>query len=123
MSYRLAADALVILHAAFIAFVVFGGLLALRWRWLAALHLPAAAWGVLIEAFGWICPLTPLELSWRAAAGEAGHAGGFIERYLVAVLYPPGLTRGTQWALAALLLLGNGVVYAFWLRQGRRPRP
>ena len=123
MSYGLAADALVILHAAFIAFVVFGGLLALRWRWLAALHLPAAAWGVLIEAFGWTCPLTPLELSWRAAAGEAGDDGGFIERYLVVALYPPGLTRAAQWALAALLLLGNGVVYAFWLRRARRSPP
>ena len=119
MNYALAADALLVLHAAFVAFVVFGGLLALRWRWLAWLHLPAAAWGVLIEAFGWTCPLTPLEWRWRAAAGEAGFSGGFIERHLVLALYPPGLTRAMQALLAAGLLLGNVAIYAIWLKRGR----
>ena len=122
MNHALAADALLVLHAAFVAFVVCGGLLALRWRWLAFIHLPAAAWGVLIEAFGWTCPLTPLEWRWRAAAGEAGFGGGFIERYLVVALYPPGLTRTMQALLAAGLLLANGAIYAIWFKRGRARR-
>lgn len=122
MNYALAADALLVLHAAFVAFVVFGGLLALRWRWLAWVHLPAAAWGVLIEAFGWTCPLTPLEWRWRAAAGEAGFSGSFIERHLVLALYPPGLTRATQALLAAGLLLGNVAIYTIWLKRRRAKR-
>ena len=116
MGYRLAADALVLAHGAFILFAVFGGLLALRWRWLALLHLPAAAWAVLVEAAGWICPLTPLEVSLRIAAGQAGYQGGFVEHYLVPVIYPAGLTRGLQFALAAFVLAVNAGVYAAFVR-------
>ena len=79
MSYRLTADVLVVLHLAYILFVVIGGLFALRWRWIALIHLPAAAWGILIEIMGWICPLTPWEVKLRIAAGEVGYDGSFIE--------------------------------------------
>ena len=122
MGYGLAADALAVLHAAFVAFVVLGGLLALRFRWVAAAHLPAALWGVVIEAGGFPCPLTPLEWWLRDAAGETGHGGGFIDTHLMGLLYPAGLTRATQWALAALLLAGNGVIYAIWLKRRRGSR-
>jgi hypothetical protein len=118
----LLADAVLLLHAAFIAWVMFGGLAVLRVPWLAWLHLPALAWGVGISAVGGICPLTPLEQQLRLAAGEAGFEGGFIEHYLTAIIYPEGLTRATQALLAALLLAGNAVVYALVWRRRRARR-
>ncbi len=120
MLYRLLADLVVVLHALFVAFVVAGGLLVLRRPRLALLHLPAAVWGALIEFSGWICPLTPLEKSLRAAAGQVGYRGGFIEHYLVPVLYPAGLTRGVQLVLGALVIAVNLGVYATLLWR-RRP--
>ena len=120
MGYGLAADAVVLLHVAFIAFVVLGGLLALRHRWVAALHVPAAVWAVLIELFGWICPLTPLEVQLRLAGGEAGYRGGFVDNYIVPLVYPASLTQGVQLALAAFVLLVNAAIYAVLL--GRTPR-
>ena len=120
MGYRFAADAVVLLHVAFIAFVVLGGLLALRHRWVAALHVPAAVWAVLIELFGWICPLTPLEVQLRIAGGEAGYRGGFVDNYIVPLVYPASLTQGVQFALAAFVLLVNAAIYAVLF--GRTPR-
>ena len=120
MGYGLAADAVVALHGAFIGFVLCGGLLVLRWRWVAWLHLPAVAWGALIEIGGWTCPLTPLELHLRLAAGEAGYAGGFIERYLAPLIYPPGLTRAAQFAMAAFVLAVNAGIYAVAARRAMR---
>jgi hypothetical protein len=118
----LLADLVLGLHAAFVAFVVAGGLLVLRRPGLAWLHLPAAAWGAAIEFGGWICPLTPLENRLRAAAGEAGYAGDFLGHWLQLLLYPPGLTREIQLALGAGVLLVNGVVYALMLRRKLRRR-
>jgi len=120
MPYRILADLVVGVHALFVAFVVVGGLLALRWPWVAVLHLPAAVWGALIEFRGWICPLTPVENSLRAAAGEAGYQGGFIEHYLLPVLYPAGLTRNVQLALGSVVIVVNLVVYGFLLARRRR---
>jgi hypothetical protein len=126
VGYRILADLVVGIHALFVAFVVLGGLLALRRPWVAALHLPAATWGALIELRGWICPLTPLEKSLRAAAGVAGYQGGFIEHYLLPVLYPAGLTRDVQLALGAVVIAVNLLVYGLVLRRrvrGRSRRP
>ena len=120
MPYLILADLVVGVHALFVAFVVAGGLLALRRPWVAALHLPAAVWGALIEFRGWICPLTPLENSLRAAAGEAGYQGGFIEHYLLPVLYPAGLTREVQLVLGSAVIVVNLVVYGFLLARRRR---
>lgn len=122
MLYRILADMVVGVHALFVAFVVVGGLLALRWPWVVAVHLPAAVWGALIEFQGWVCPLTPLEKSLRAAAGEAGYQGGFIEHYLLPVLYPAGLTRGVQLVLGTLVIVVNLVIYGLLLRR-RTARP
>jgi hypothetical protein len=99
--------------------------LALRWPWVAAVHLPAAVWGALIELRGGVCPLTPLENSLRASAGQAGYEGGFIEHYLLPVLYPAGLTRGVQLGLGALVIAVNLVVYTLVLRRllARASRP
>jgi hypothetical protein len=117
MPYRLLADLVVGVHALFVAFVIAGGLLALRWPWIAAAHLPAAVWGALIELRGGVCPLTPLENSLRASAGEAGYEGGFIEHYLLPVLYPAGLTRGVQLGMGLLVIMVNLAVYAVVLRR------
>lgn len=120
MAYHILADLVVGLHALFVAFVLVGGLLVLRWSWVAVLHLPAAIWGALIEFKGWICPLTPLENSLRAAAGEAGYQGGFIEHYLLPVLYPAGLTREVQLVLGSVVIAVNLVVYGLLLARRRQ---
>jgi hypothetical protein len=123
MHYALAADLLVVLHLSFILFVAVGGLFALRWPRLAWAHLPSAAWGALIELRGWICPLTPLENSLRRSAGEAVYENGFIDHYVVPLVYPPGLTREVQIALGIAVLGVNALVYgALLLRHRRRNR-
>ena len=117
VAYRVLADAVVLLHLAFVLFVVAGGLLAFRWRRAPWLHLPALAWGGWIEFSGSICPLTPLETALRRAGGGAGYGGSFIDHYLLPVLYPAGLTRETQWVLGAALLLFNAAAYGLlWWR-------
>jgi Protein of Unknown function (DUF2784) len=115
MAYRVLADLVVGVHVLFVVFVLAGGLLALRWPWVAAAHLPAAVWGALIEFRGWICPLTPLEKSLRASAGQAGYQGGFIDHYLLPVLYPAGLTQRVQVVLGSLVIAVNVVVYGLLL--------
>ena len=120
MIHRLAADAVLLLHLGFILFVLLGGLLALRWRWAPMLHLPAAAWGVYVELSGGLCPLTPLENRLRSAAGEAGYTGGFIEHYLLALIYPAGLTHEIQYVLVAIVVGVNGLAYAWVWRRRRR---
>ena len=120
MIYRLLADVALILHFAFIAFVVLGGLLTLAFPRAALLHLPAAVWGVYIELRGAVCPLTPLENRLRELGGESGYSGGFIEHYLFPVIYPSGLARETQWWLAGAVIALNVVVYACVLLRARR---
>jgi hypothetical protein len=121
MPYRALADAVLVVHLAFVLFVVLGGLLVLRWPRLAWLHLPAALWGVLVELAGYVCPLTPLEVALRQRGGESGYAGGFIEHYVTAALYPAGLTRATQILLGCLVLGINALVYARLMRRKRAP--
>jgi len=119
MIFRLLADAVLLLHLGFILFVVAGALLLVRKPALLPLQLAAAVWGVAIEAGGAVCPLTWLELRLRGLAGEAGYSGGFVDHYVVALIYPAGLTRASQYLLGAGVLLVNGVVYA-WLWRRRR---
>ena len=122
VGYRVAADLVVLVHLAFVAFVVLGGVLAFRWpraRWV---HLPAAFWGVWIEWTGGLCPLTPLEVALRRRGGEAGYTGGFVEHYVLPLLYPNALTRPVQVALGAGVVLVNVVVYWWWWRRRRVTR-
>jgi hypothetical protein len=119
MTYRAAADAVLLLHLAFIVFAVFGGWLALRWRWMPWLHLPAATWGVIVEWSGSICPLTYLENHFLRLAGDARYAGGFVERYLWPLVYPQGLTRQHQLAIGLLVLVANLAAYAAVLARRR----
>lgn len=118
--YRLLADIVVLVHLAFVFFVVAGGLLALRWRRVAWVHLPCAAWGALIELAGWICPLTPLENWLRAQAGGARYEGAFVEHYVIPLLYPHALTRATQVVLGVAVIAVNVTVYALVWRRSRR---
>ncbi len=119
MFHALLADAVLLLHLAFILFVGAGALLVLRWRRLLPVHLGAVAWGVYIEASGAVCPLTWAELYYRRLAGQAGYAGDFIGHYLLPLIYPAGLTRDAQLALGAAVLVLNAGLYAWLLR--RRP--
>jgi hypothetical protein len=118
--FRALADAVVALHAAFVAFVALGGFLALRWRRLWLLQLPCAVYGVLVELLGWICPLTPLENALRRLAGEAGYAGGFVEHHLLPLLYPEPFPRTLAWTFAAVVVAANVAAYALLVRGARR---
>lgn len=120
MIYRVLADAVVILHLAFVLFVVIGGFLLSRWPRLVYVHVPVAIWGVLIELVGWICPLTPLEKSLRHRGGQAGYEGGFVDHYVLPVLYPVGLTRNVQYVLGIFVLIVNMIAYALFIRRRRR---
>ncbi len=122
MLHRALADVVAVTHFAFIVFALFGGLLALRWRWMPWAHLPAAAWGAAVELFGWLCPLTPLENRLRQAGGAAGYPGGFVERYLMPLIYPEALTRELQILLGCALVALNAAIYwAVWRRRSQEP--
>lgn len=111
MIYQIGATLTAITHFAFILFVAFGGLLVLRWHRLAWIHLPAVIWGAVIEIMHWNCPLTNVELWFLRRAGREGYEGGFIAHYLFSLIYPARLTRGTELAIAAFVILINSVVY------------
>ena len=119
----LLATLVVTLHLTFVVFVVLGGLLVLRWPWLAYAHLPAALWGAWIEFAGWVCPLTPLEQSLRLKAGEQGYSGSFIEHYVLPLLYPSALTRTIQVALGIIVIAVNLGIYGYLIRSRRLLRP
>ena len=113
MLYSLLADTLLVLHALFIGFVVLGGLLVFKRRWLIFLHLPAVVWGALIEFRGWLCPLTPWEQTLRQASGEAGYDTGFIEHYLAPLIYPANLHYDMQLLLGSFVIIINLLIYAW----------
>jgi hypothetical protein len=114
MFYRYAADAVLLLHLAFITFAVFGGLMAIWWRKILFIHLPAAAWGVFVEFTGRVCPLTSLENTLRIKSGIAEYSESFVEHYLLRIIYPEDLTREIQYFLGALVVIVNIVIY-LWL--------
>jgi hypothetical protein len=122
MIYQILADVVLVLHLLFIIFVVGGGLLVLKWRWVAFPHLPAAIWGAVIEFMGWYCPLTPLENHLRHIAGQSGYEGGFIEHYLLPVIYPHGLTSEVQIMLGIFVVAVNVVIYTFILLRKKKSR-
>lgn len=121
MSSRTLADLVVLAHLTFVIFVLAGGVAVLRWPRLAWLHLPAVAWAVVVECAGWVCPLTPVENALRRSAGDAAYAGGFVEQYLLPVLYPEALTRGVQVGIGTAVLLLNALIY--WQVARRHARP
>jgi hypothetical protein len=117
MLYRLAADSLVLFHLSFILFVLFGGLLALKWRPVIWLHLPAVAWGIAVEVLHLPCPLTRWENLLRHLAGQDGYGAGFIEHYILALIYPAGLTADIQLVLGAVVVAINVAVYGWLIRR------
>ena len=111
MVFKLAANALALIHFAFILFVILGGLLLLKWPKVVWLHIPAAVWGVLIEFAGWYCPLTSMENAMLRRAGESGYSDGFVAHYIFRLIYPAGLTRGLEIAIGVFVLVVNVSVY------------
>ena len=122
MTYRIAADLVLATHLVFIVFVVLGGLLALRYRWVIMIHIPAAVWGAFVEISGRICPLTTWENQLRQSAGDSGYANSFVEHYLLPVIYPAGLTRSTQIWIAGLVIVVNVVIYGWLVYRLKRSR-
>jgi hypothetical protein len=123
MIYRLLADSIVLIHLAFVIFAVFGGLLSIWWRKIIWLHLPSVLWSGLVETAGWICPLTPLENRFRLQSGVSGYSGGFIEHYIIPILYPADLNRDIQIIMGVLVILVNVLIYGFvFKRYGLKPR-
>jgi hypothetical protein len=120
MAYRLLADLITVLHFAFVAYVLLGGFLVLRWRRSIWIHGPAVLWGAVVEWAGWVCPLTPLENWLRLKGGVRGYEGGFVEHYVVPVLYPGALTPAIQVMLGGLVIVVNLLVYGCALRVRRR---
>lgn len=120
MLFRLLADVLAVCHLAFILFAVLGAALAFRWPKIILLHVPAAIWAGIVEISGWACPLTPLENRLRIMGGESGYAGGFVEHYLLPVLYPAALTRNIQILMGVLVLALNVLIYIQFVRSLRR---
>ncbi len=117
MLYGILADIVVLLHFLFILFVILGALLALCWRWSPLIHVPAVIWGAYISFYGVACPLTPLEKQLRGHAGELGYSGGFIEHYIIPLIYPAGLEAGHQLILGMLAVLINIVLYGYVIRR------
>lgn len=125
MLFRAAADAVLVLHLAFIVFALVGAALTVRFRWIPLVHLPAASWGIFVELSGRVCPLTHLENHLRVQAGQSGYAQSFIEHYLLDLLYPAGLGPDLQVLLAAVVATTNAAIYGWllhrWRRGARRP--
>jgi len=121
MLYQILAEIVLSVHFLFILYVVLGALLVLKWKWTAFIHIPAAFWGALIMFMGWICPLTPLENKFRRLAGDEGYDAGFIEHYILPIVYPEGLTRELQIYLGLAVVLINLALYAVVIA-GRRRR-
>ncbi len=120
MSAQLSADLILLLHFAFILFVLFGGLLAWYRHLFALLHLPMALWGAVVNIFAWQCPLTPLENHYRSLAGQSGYEGGFVEHYIAPLVYPEGLTQDLGLEVGLLAIAWNGVIYGVLLYRLRR---
>ena len=123
MFYNFLADLVVVLHSFFVLFVLLGGFLVLWKTRVAWYHLPAVLWGACLEFSGWICPLTPLENLLREQGGTVGYNVGFVEHYIVPVLYPASLTRQMQITLGMIVLsLNIGVYFIVWMRMRKLRR-
>jgi len=123
MLAHLLANTLLLVHLLFIVFALFGGLFLFRYRWVAWLHIPAFAWAALISFAGWICPLTPWEVSLRKAAGQEGYTGGFIEQYITPVIYPEGYTREFAVTAGIIVIVVNVLIYGFAIYRIKKAKP
>ena len=121
MWFRILADALVAVHLLFIIFVLFGGLLVVKWRYVSLVHIPAALWAAWVEYKGWVCPLTPLENWFRQKAGMEGYQKSFIDQYLIPVIYPAALNREWQMVLGTIVVILNVTIYSWVWHYYKRP--
>ena len=122
MIYRFLADLVVLCHLVFVLFAVTGSLLVIRWPVVAWMHVPAAVWGALVEFGGWICPLTPLENWLRLQGDTTAYSGGFVDHYILPILYPSGLTREIQIILGVAILIVNATIYGYVILRRRLHR-
>jgi len=122
MLAHLLANTLLLVHLLFIVFALFGGLFLFRYRWIAWLHIPAFIWAALISFAGWICPLTPWEVSLRKAAGQEGYTGGFIEQYITPVIYPDGYTREFAITAGITVIVINLLIYGIAIYRVKQQR-
>jgi len=122
MAFRLAADFVLIFHLSFILFAVLGAAMAFWRNWIPFVHIPVAAWAIFIELTGRSCPLTYFENYLRIKAGQSGYTESFIEHYLLAIIYPAGLTREIQFVLAGVIIAINSVIYVWLLVRKRIQR-
>ncbi len=122
MPYSILVSIVLGIHLLFILFVIFGGIAVLRKAWLAWVHLPSAVWAVLLELFGWTCPLTPLEQWLRTLSGQSSYKIGFIEHYLLQIVYPEALTRELQIVFGCLVFALNGGIYIYCILRKRRKK-
>ena len=113
MFHLVMANVVVVFHLVFVLFVVFGGVLLVRWRRVVWVHAPSVVWGIVVESTGYICPLTPIENLFRELGGELGYRGDFLEQYILPILYPIGLTRGDQLVLGVVVFVVNIVFYGY----------
>ena len=113
MIARILADVILVFHLCFILFALFGGLFVLKYRWTVWIHLAAMCWAAMISFAGWICPLTPLEITLRRVAGEEGYTGGFVAHYIAPVIYPEGFTRGFAIAAGVTVIMVNLIIYSY----------
>jgi hypothetical protein len=122
MILRILADTVLVVHFSFIIFTLFGGLLALVGRTAIWFHIPVVLWSSVVNLAGWVCPLTPLENRLRELAGQAGYEGGFVEHYLMEVIYPGGMTRDLELTAGISVLVWNVLLYAYVLHRQRRKK-
>ena len=118
--FNLLADVIVLAHFLFFAFVICGGLLVIRWPRVAFVHLPAAIWGAVVEIFGWVCPLTPLENNFRLLAGNSSYSVDFIARYLIPLIYPGNLTTTIQQLFGGMVITVNMIIYTIAVRKHKK---
>jgi len=118
--YEFAADLTLIVHFAFIIFVVFGALLFFVSTKIIYVHVPALIWGIYIEITHSICPLTYLENWFLQKANLTTYSEGFIQNYLVPVVYPMNLTDDLQTYLAIVLIVVNMLMYGLIISKSKK---
>jgi hypothetical protein len=117
---KIFADVVLLAHFAFIVFALFGGAIVFFKRRAAWFHIPAVMWSAAVNFASWICPLTPLENSFRAKAGQAGFEGGFIQHYIEPLVYPGGMPRKMELIAGVSVLVWNVLMYLIVIHWGRR---
>lgn len=114
MLWKLAADAVVLVHLFWILFILLGALIGRHVAWVKWLHLGALAFSFCLQVFDWVCPLTYLEVWLRRQHDPSlGYAGDFLAHYAAEVVY---LSLPPDVVLAVTLLVISLSFWAYWGR-------